>query len=55
MIKNNGEYAESVYSGIVADSDSILKELLSKNKAAGQEEIIKELQKQADAFIASKK
>lgn len=55
LIKNNGEYAESVYSGIVADSDSILKELLSKNKAAGQEEIIKELQKQADAFIVSKK
>lgn len=55
LIRNNGEYAASIYSGIVANSEVKLKELLNKNKAAGQEDIIKELQKQADEFIASKK
>lgn len=54
LIKNNAEYAESVYSGIVADSDGIMKTLQDKNKAAGQEKIMKELQKQADEYIESK-
>lgn len=54
LLKNNGEYAESVYCGVVENSESILQELINKNKAAGQEDIIKELQKQADEYIASK-
>lgn len=55
LIKNNKEYAESVYSGIVDNSDGILAELQEKNKAAGQEKIMQELQKQADEYIASLK
>ncbi len=54
MIKNNGEYAESIYSGIVANSDALLKELEEKNKAAGQEAVMEALQKQADEYIAKK-
>ena len=54
LVKNNGEYAESIYSGIVNNGEALLKELIEKNKVAGQEEIIKELQKQAEEYIASK-
>ena len=55
ILKNNDEYAESIYSGIVADSDKLVKELDSKNKSAGFDDVMKELQKQADEYIASKK
>ena len=54
ILKNNSELAKNVYTGVVDNSDSLLNELLSKNKAAGQEDVIKELQKQADEYIASK-
>lgn len=55
LVKNNAEYAESIYSGVVGNSDTLLTELLEKNKTAGQEEIMKELQKQADEYMASSK
>ena len=55
VLKNNGEYAESIYCGIIQDTDQLMKELEEKNKTAGQEKIMAELQKQADEYIASKK
>lgn len=55
IIKNNGEYAECIYSGIDKNADAKIKELESKNKAAGWDEVVKTLQKQADDYIASKK
>lgn len=54
IIKNNGEYAESIYCGIVTESDKLLKELTEKNKSAGYEKVRAELQKQVDEFLASK-
>ncbi len=54
IIKNNTEYVESIYSGVVADGDKMVTELNDKNKNAGYEDVMKELQKQADEFKASK-
>ena len=54
IIKNNVEYVESIYSGVVADADKKKTELSDKNKNAGYEDVLKELQKQADEYIASK-
>lgn len=53
VIKNNGEYAESIYCGVVNNTDALLAELTEKNKTAGIEEVIAELQKQADKYISS--
>lgn len=55
VMKNNMEYAESIYCGIIENTDKLMKELEEKNKAAGQEKVMAELQKQADDYIASKK
>ncbi len=54
ILKNNGEYAESIYCGIVADTDTLIKELNDKNKAAGYDKVLKELQDQANAFLNAK-
>ena len=48
IIKNNSELASNIYTGISKNSDAMLEELMAKNKAAGIEEVIKELQKQAN-------
>ncbi len=55
IIKNNTEYIESIYSGVVPDADKMRTELNSKNKNAGYDDVLKELQKQANDFLASKK
>ena len=44
IIKNNSEIASNVYTG------SLLNELINKNKAAGIEDVIKDLQSQADNY-----
>lgn len=54
VIKNNTEYIECIYSGVVPDVENMKTELESKNKNAGYEEVLKELQRQADEYIASK-
>ncbi len=51
IMKNNGEYAESIYCGIVSDSDKLKDELLSKNKAAGLEDVMAALQSQVDEYL----
>ncbi len=51
ILKNNGEYAESIYCGIVNNSDALLEELHEKNKAAGYDKVLAELQAQIDEFL----
>ena len=55
IAKNNDEYAESIYCGIVDNSEELLNDLNAKNKSAGYEDVISELQKQADDYIKSNK
>lgn len=55
ILKNNAELASNVYSGIVANSEATYNELMEKNKAAGIEDVISTLQKQADDYISSQK
>ena len=54
ILKNNAEYSPSIYCGIVNNTDSIIKELDKKNESAGYNEVLAEMQKQADEFISSK-
>ncbi len=54
VLKNNDEYTESIYCGIVKNSDVLMKELTDKNNSAGFADIMTELQKQADDFLAKK-
>lgn len=54
IAKNNDEYAESIYCGIVDNPDKLLSDLNAKNKTAGFEKVMNELQKQADNYIKSK-
>lgn len=54
IIKNNSEYIESIYSGVVPDVERIKAEYTDKNQKAGYDEVMKELQRQADEFQASK-
>lgn len=55
ILKNNVELAPNIYSGVLSETETMLEELMSKNKTAGIEDVIKELQKQADEYIASQK
>lgn len=55
ILKNNAELAPNIYSGIIANSDATYKELVKKNEAAGIEDVISSLQKQADEYISSQK
>lgn len=55
ILKNNGEYAESIYSGILGNVESTKKELENKNNSAGYDTVLKELQKQSDEYIKSNK
>ncbi len=52
VLKNNKEYGESIYCGIVKNADNLMKELRDKNASAGIQQIIEDLQKQADAYRA---
>ncbi len=54
VLKNNGEYINSICSGVVGNAGNMLEELRTKNAAAGLDKIIAELQKQADTYIAGK-
>ncbi len=54
ILKNNEEYAPSIYSGIVENTDKLISELAEKNKAANIDKVISELQAQADKHISSK-
>lgn len=54
IIKNNGEYAESIYCGVVGNADKMLSELTDKNNSAGYEKVREALQKQVDDYLASK-
>ena len=51
IAKNNAEYAKMIYLGIESDFDGSVATLFNKNKAAGQEKVIEELQSQADKYI----
>ncbi len=54
IFKNNNEYAESLYCGVVTQTDALLAQLNDKNKTAGIDAVIAELQKQANDYISSK-
>lgn len=54
IVKNNSEYAPSIYCGVADDSQGAYNELMSKNKAAGIDEVIAEFQKQADSYMKDK-
>lgn len=54
VLKNNGEYIDSICCGVVDNAEGMLAELTNKNAAAGLEGIIAELQKQADTYISGK-
>lgn len=51
IVKNNTEYAPSIYCGVADDAQGAYNELTQKNKAAGIDEVIAEFQKQADNYM----
>lgn len=54
IVKNNGEYIESIYSGVVENAEGMKTELAEKNQNAGYDEVMAALQEQADEFLSSK-